>query len=322
MKHTPQIPDFLDRRDPLAQALHQMRMTGVVYCHSVLSAPWGLDMPPMPDCLVFHVVTAGSGWLLIDGEPARELRHGDFALMPQGVGHLFLSEPGAASEPLFDLQREPIAEWLEVLRHGGGGLVSEAICGAMRFDDPVARHLAASLPRCITIEGLHTPEMEWLHSSFRLLVAEAGQRRAGSESVITRLADIIVIQAIRSWVESSAASQTGWLRGLQDRHVGRALASIHRDPAQPLTLADLAREGGLSRSAFTARFTQMVGTPPMAYVTQWRMRVALARLQERRQPLAQLAAQVGYDSEAAFNRAFKRVTGLTPGSVRRGATGR
>ncbi|MDB5998545.1 MAG: btr [Rhizobacter sp.] len=322
MSTTPDIPVFADRQDPVAQTLHLLRMSGVVYCQSQLSAPWGLAMPPMAGCLMFHVFTSGGGWLRVDGEPARELRAGDFALVPHGVGHSLLSDPSVVGEPLFALGREPVADWFEVLRHGGGGEVSEVICGAVRFDDPVARHLAASLPALITIEGLHAAEMEWLHSSFKLLVAEATQQRPGGETVITRLADILVIQAIRSWLESDAARQTGWLRGLQDRHVGRALARIHRDLAQPWTLAGLAREAGLSRSAFAARFTHCVGTPPMEYLTQWRMRVAQARLKERKLGLAQLAGDVGYDSEAAFSRAFKRVTGITPGSVQRDGGGR
>jgi len=317
MRIHPKVPDFQEREDPLAQTLHLLRMTGVVYCHSTLTAPWGIDMPPMADCLMFHVFTAGGGWLLVEGEPAQQLQAGDLALVPHGVGHLLLSDPAAAGVPLFELERELVTEWFEVLRHGGGGAMSDAICGAVRFDDPVARYLTASLPRIVTIKGMHAPEMEWLHSSFRLLAAEAGQRRPGSETMITRLADILVIQAIRSWVESDSALQAGWLRGLRDRYIGRALSVIHRDLSGPLSLNSLAQAAGLSRSAFATRFALLVGTPAMEYVTQWRMRVAFARLKERRVPLAQLAAEVGYDSEVAFHRAFKRVTGSTPGAVQR-----
>lgn len=315
--HTPIVPDLRRRDDPLAQTLHLLRITGVVYCQSELSAPWGIDMPPMTDCVMFHVITAGRAWLRVSGEPARELQAGDFALVTHGSGHQVLSEPGGRGVPLLELAREPVADWFEVLHHGGGGATCQMVCGAIRFDDPVARHLAASLPRVIAISGLNAPEMAWFQSSMQLLMAEAGQRRAGGETVITRLADILVIQAIRSWVESDAARQTGWLRGLHDRHVGRALSLIHGDLTHAWTLASLATAAGLSRSAFAARFNRLVGMPAMAYVTEWRMRVALSRLQEANISHAQLAADVGYESEAAFNRAFKRVTGVTPGSVRR-----
>lgn len=315
----PTVPELLDRDDPLAQTLHLLRMTGVVYCQSELTAPWGVAFPPMADCLMFHVLTAGRAWLRLDGEPPRELRAGDFALVPHGAGHQALSEPRGHGVPLFELPREPVAEWFEVLHHGGGGEACHMICGAVRAGDPVARHLVASLPRLIVISGcLQAPQMAWFQGTMQLLLAEAGRRRAGSESVITRLADILVIQAIRSWVESDAALQTGWLRGLHDRHVGRALALIHHDLTRAWTLASLADVAGLSRSAFAARFTRLVGMPAMQYLTEWRMRVALTRLKERSMALAQVAADTGYESEAAFSRAFKRVTGVTPGSVRRG----
>jgi AraC-like DNA-binding protein len=161
-----------------------------------------------------------------------------------------------------------------------------------------------------------SPLTERLQDTLRLMALEVDEMRPGGEAVLTRLADVLVIQAIRTWLETDDAARTGWLGALADRHVGRALALIHRDPARDWTVASLAAELALSRSSFAARFTELVGEPVMAYVTRWRMHVALDRLQSGDTTVAQLAGTLGYRSEAAFSRAFKRVVGTSPGKVR------
>lgn len=148
--------------------------------------------------------------------------------------------------------------------------------------------------------------------------AEARELRPGGETVITRLADILVIQAIRSWIERDPAAQTGWLGALQDRQIGRAIAAIHREPARPWTVSTLAAEVGMSRSAFAARFTQLVGEPVMHYLARWRMHVAMNWLREETFGVGEMASRLGYRSEAAFSRAFKRFIGVSPGAARRG----
>jgi AraC-like DNA-binding protein len=159
--------------------------------------------------------------------------------------------------------------------------------------------------------------MEWIASTLRFMAAEAREPRLGGETVITRLADILVIQAIRSWIEQDPAAQTGWLGALRDPQIGRAISLIHRDPARSWTVASLADEVAMSRSAFAARFTELVGEPPMHYVTRWRMHAAVTWLQEENATLGELALRLGYQSEAAFSRAFKRFMGVSPGAVRR-----
>ncbi|MGD9891966.1 MAG: AraC family transcriptional regulator, partial [Dehalococcoidia bacterium] len=191
------------------------------------------------------------------------------------------------------------------------------ICGVVRFDHPAAHHLIALLPRLICIEAWSGPETEWIQSTLRFMAAEARQIRPGGETVITRLADVLVIQAIRSWIAQDPAAQTGWLGALQDKQIGHAISLIHRDPARAWTLASLADEVAMSRSAFAARFTELVGEPAMHYVTRWRMHLALTWLKEEDTPVVELAARLGYQSEAAFNRAFKRFAGLPPGVARR-----
>jgi len=303
--------------DPLGEALHFLRMSGLFYCRSEFTAPWGLELPPFKDCMMFHVVTAGQGVLEVEGANSQLLRPGDFALVPHGEGHRLVGDAGASAAKLFDLPRELVSDRYEILRHGGGGASTTVICGVVRFDHPAAHHLIRLLPKLIRVDAWDSPEMEWIQSTLRFMAAEARELRAGGETVITRLADILVIQAIRSWIRRDAAAQTGWLGALRDKQIGHAVALIHRDPTRNWTVGSLATTCGMSRSAFSARFTQLVGEPAMQYTTRWKMHAALMWLQEGDARLGELAARLGYESEPAFSRAFKRFIGVSPGTVRR-----
>ena len=301
--------------DPLGDALHFLRMNGAFYCRSELTAPWGLTLPPMPAYMWFHVVTSGRLWLEAGEAEPRFLGPGDLALVPHGEGHILRSEPGAAAPDILDLEREAVSERYEILRHGAGGAPTTLICGAVRFDHPAAHNLVATLPDFIQVE---TDGADWIQSTLRLMAAEAREPRPGGEAVITRLGDILVIQAIRAWIATDPTARTGWLGALQDPQIGRALTQIHRDPARAWTVASLADEVAMSRSAFAARFTELVGEPAMSYVARWRMHVAVDALREQRSTVAELASSLGYRSEAAFARAFKRRVGVPPGAVKRG----
>lgn len=314
MDHTPAWTAV----DPLGEALHFLRMSGVLYCHSECTAPWGVALPPLQGCLMLHVVTSGHCWLEAEGTEPRRLQAGDLALVPHGQGHRLVHEPGAAVVKLFDAPIERINERYETLRIDGGGAATSMVCGVVRFDHLTAHHLITVLPRLMVVEASQAAPSEWMHSTLRLLAQEARQMRPGAQAVVSRLADILVIQAIRAWIEQEPAAQGGWLGALKDRQIGRALALVHRDPAHNWALGSLAAEVGLSRSAFAARFTQLVGLPPMQYLGRWRMHVALARLQEHDDGLAELAGRVGYQSEAAFSRAFKRHMGVAPGAIQKG----
>jgi len=303
--------------DPLGEALHFLRMDGAFYCRSELTAPWGMTLPPMAGYLWFHVVTAGRVLLETDDERSQWLQPGDLALVPHGEGHRLRSEPGVPVPGIMELDLEHPSDRYEILRHGEGGAPTTLICGAVRFDHPAARNLVGILPEMILIEASEGQRASWMQSVFRLMAVEAREFRPGGEAVITRLADILVIQAIRAWIETAPAAQTGWLGALQDRQIGRALALIHRDPARPWTVAALADELAMSRSAFAARFTELVREPAMQYLTRWRMQLALGALEGESATVAELAARLGYRSEAAFARAFKRVIGVPPGAVRR-----
>jgi AraC-like DNA-binding protein len=306
--------------DPLGEALHFLRMNGAFYCRSELTAPWGLTLPPMPGYLWFHVVTSGHVWLEAGDAEARLLGPDELALVPHGEGHVLGSERGVRAPGILELERELVSDRYELLRHGGGGPLTNLICGAVRFDHPAARSLVATLPEIIQVRPSTSPQADWMQSTLRLMAAEAQELRPGGEAVITRLGDILVIQGVRAWIQTDPAARTGWLGALQDRQIGRAITLIHRDPGRSWTLASLADEVAMSRSAFAARFNELVGEPAMAYVARWRMYLAVDALKERNATVGELANQLGYRSEAAFARAFKRVIGTSPGAFKRTAS--
>jgi AraC-like DNA-binding protein len=303
--------------DPLGDALHFLRMNGAFYCRSELSAPWGLTLPPMPGYIWFHIVVSGSFRLESADLDARLLQRGDLALVPHGEGHALRSDPHAPAPGILELEREQVSERYEILRHGDGGARTVLLCGAVRFDHPAARNLVEILPPIVHVEASDSPQLERIEATVRLMAAEARELKPGGEAVMTRLGDILVIQAIRAWIETDPAARTGWLGALQDPQIGRALALIHRDPSRAWSVASLADELAMSRSSFATRFSELVGKPAMQYVTRWRMQVAHEALRSEGTTVAELADRLGYRSEAAFSRAFKRVTGVPPGSVKR-----
>lgn len=305
--------------DPLAAALDSLQLNGVLYCRSELTAPWGIDLPPIEGCMMFHLVTAGRCRLEMEGEEPQTLQQGSLALVTRDAGHRLLSEAGAGAEPLFDLPVERLSERYEILRHGGGGDPAQLICVVVRYDRAAAEHLLDLLPAVIRLHTWDEDESGWLQGTLRFISREAKELTPGGETVITRLADVLVVQMIRAWVDSAPPGDRGWLAALRDEQIGRSLTAIHREPDRAWTVEALAREAGMSRSAFSSKFTRIVGKTALRYVTEARMRTARGRLQETSEPLAVIAERVGYESEASFCRAFKRVFGVSPGSVRKGA---
>ncbi|MGI9600646.1 MAG: AraC family transcriptional regulator [Acidimicrobiales bacterium] len=302
----------------IGEALRYVQMSGIFYCPSELTEPWGLELPPMPDCVWFHAVLGGEFTLEVDGR-THTLRAGDLVLVPHGTGHRAWGSEPSPTPSVFDLPHDYVSEQYAVLRHGGGGERTDVVCGGIRLEHPAARQLVASLPPLIHIEASRSTRADWMRATLELMAEETQQVRPGGEAVVSRLCDIVVIQAIRTWIERDPAAQTGWLGALRDEQVGAAIARIHSHPERDWTVASLADEVAMSRSAFAARFTELVGEPAMRYVTRWRMHVALDLLQRTDSTVAAVGAQVGYDSEAAFSRAFKRVIGVSPRAARKPA---
>ena len=303
--------------DPMAGALHHLRMDGMFYCLSDLSAPWGLTLPPMPDCLWFHVVTEGECTMIDADGGTHPLAAGDVAVLPHGAGHRAGDTADTPPRLVFDVPHRYVSRHYAVLTYGGGGAPCKIVCGVVHLGHPAARMLLDALPELIHVDAAYgRANWGWLPSLLSLMADEATTMRPGGETVITRLSDILVVQAIRAWIDIDPRAQTGWLQAMRDPIVGRAIGLVHDDPARDWTVASLAQEVGASRSGLSARFTELVGMSPKHYITQWRMQLAEDMLRDRDRSVFEIALALGYRSEAAFSRAFKRETGVPPSQVR------
>jgi AraC-like DNA-binding protein len=296
----------------VADALRHITISGVFYCPSFLREPWGGTLPPMPGCVWFHAVTSGRCDLVVDGERL-ELQPGDLALVPHGTGHR-IEAGGPTEHPLVpELPHEEQSDNYAVLRYGCDGPLTELVCGGLRLEHPSARRLVDALPPVIHVRSVRRSV---LGATLDLLAEEVQRREVGSEAVVSRLCDIVVIQAIRHWLTSEAAADSPWLRAMSDAQLGPALAALHADPGAPWTVGLLASSAAMSRSAFAARFRELLGQPVMAYVTDVRMQLAVDLLRRGEQTVAEVASTVGYESDASFGRVFKRHVGTSPRQVR------
>lgn len=312
----PELPAEIT--DRLARVLHTLRMRSTFYCHAELGQPWALEMPAIPDSISFHVLTTGTCWLRLPDTDPLELRAGDLALVPHGRGHDLASTETSAAGPRVDLlPQQYLTDHYSVLRHGGNGRSAQLICGVVSFDDPAARELMRALPPVLFVGGDTLSAASSIRDTLRLMAAELSYPQPGGEAVATRLADILVVQAIRAWLAADPDTGAGWLRALQDERIGRVLEAIHNEPGREWTLERLAQLATMSRSSFSTRFTELTGVAPIAYLTRWRMNIAHTRLRHENTSVTKLATELGYQSEAAFNRAFTRIIGHTPGTMRR-----
>ena len=304
--------------DPLADVLGDLRLSSSFYARSELKAPWGLSFS-VKDGPSFHVIITGSCWLRIGAERIH-LEAGDLVLLPHGEEHQLADPAEGEAIPLAMLPSERIGQNSALLCFGGDGAEALLICGGVRFAGPLAYPLLDLLPQVLLLHREKQGDtLTWLDGTLTMLGAEALSLRPGSAALMTRLADILVLQTIRAWLEYDENRQRGWLGALTDPAIGRALALIHRRAEEAWTVAALAKEVYMSRSTFAERFSSLVGMPPMQYVTQWRMSLARSWLQEEHLSASEVAQRLGYSSEAAFSRAFKRHLQVPPGVFRRGA---
>lgn len=306
--------------DPLGLVLHSLRVQGVFYCRSELSGDWGLAMPQAPGCMWFHVGLTGRCDIESDEFDRVELTPGGFVLVTRGVGHDLSSTPAAERPDVVGLPHEYENENYAVLRYGEGPVTTTLVCGMIRLASHVGQELIDALPPVIAMDGLDNLQSEWMQSSIRLMAAESKSMSPGGDTIVTRLCDILVIQALRRWLETSDDAQKGWLGALKDPSIGRAMSAVHKDPEVSWDLETMAATAGMSRSAFAARFASLVGRTPVKYATEVRMRRAQELLSDPNNSVAELAWRFGYNSEASFHRAFKRVVGIPPGKYRRAAS--
>jgi AraC-like DNA-binding protein len=313
--------------DALSDVLRAVRLTGAVFFDVRASEPWVAEAPPgdlivrkiFPDAehlISYHVVTRGGCWGNVIGEPPMRLSAGDIVVFPHGDAHVMSSAPGMRGTPDLALFRPPSDGQLPFTITMG---ISDAdpthvVCGFLGCDARPFNPLLAALPRFIRVSD----RAGGASAAFvQFAVAESREPRIGGECVLGRLSELMFVEVVRRHLETLPADRTGWLAGLRHPFVGRALTALHRSPAHDWTLESLAREVGLSRSALAEHFTQFVGQPPMQYLTNWRMQLAANHLLSGMDSVAAIAERVGYESEAAFSRAFKKAVGTPPSQWRK-----
>lgn len=286
--------------------------------HVHASAAWGLGLARSGGA-AFHAITAGSCWLRVDGEAPIQLMPGDVVLFPTGIEHGLVSQPDGRTRPYDRVAKE------RQLRAGGDlilpgtGARTRLVCVSYDYDHEVAHPLLTLLPAVLHIPADAPGDQSPIQTTLRLLTAELGQRAAGSQAVVDGLIAVLFVHVVRAWLEHSHDATPCWLRALRDPAIARALALVHERPAAPWTVEALAREVNLSRATLARRFTELVGDPPLAYLTRWRLELAARRLRDTTDPIAAVARSVGYSSEYAFARAFARTRGQPPGRYRRRA---
>jgi AraC-like DNA-binding protein len=251
---------------------------------------------------------------MVEGEEPLLLRTGDIVLLPRNDVHVLGSDPALSPEHV--TLHPPDDGSLPRMIHGGGGPLAHVVCGFLGSDAPSSPLLAA-LPRRLSLNVSQTGAGEWISSSFQFAARELNAGRLGAASVVSRLSELLFVEALRAYIATLPAEQQGWLAALRDPFVSRALSLLHARPGHPWTAEELATLVGLSRSAFADRFSALVGQPPMQYLAHWRMQLAAQRLRASLEPMARIAAEIGYESEAAFSRAFKRQYGAPPAAWRR-----
>lgn len=315
--------------DVLSDVLRAVRLTGAVYFDFELSAPWVAEAPPsrsiastvMPGAqrvIEYHVIARGACWgHVIGAEPAR-LHEGDLIVFPQGDAHVLASAPGMRAAPDMAMFARPTTPLPLMYELGGGGERARVVCGFLGCDERPYNPLLAALPPVIHLPAAGAQATSgWLGTLLNIAVGESGSARAGGENILARVSELMFVEVVRRYLATLPAAETGWLAGLRDAVVGQALAAMHGQPAEPWTVEGLARHVGLSRSVFAERFMEIMGQPPMQYLALWRMQLA-SRLLAEGGHVAAVAGAVGYESEAAFSRAFKKLVGQAPASWRRG----
>lgn len=316
--------------DALSDVLRRVHLTGGVFLHAEFTEPWCVSSQASPDdcrpvlsevdhLVLYHYVIEGRLQVQVANDAPLEIRAGEAVVLPRNDVHRIGSDISRSAVESHDIIQVSPQGGLAMIRHGGGGARTRLICGFLgcrRLDD---NPLLRTLPAALRVDTRAGAAAEWMRASLEFAAEEIAGGRAGSDIMLAKLSELLFIEAVQRHVEDLPAEQVGWLAGLRDPVVGRTLALIHGRTNEPWTVDDLAREAGLSRSALADRFSRLIGEPPMHYLARWRLQVAAQRLRTSRDPLARIAFDVGYESEAAFSRAFKRRFGTPPATWRRQA---
>jgi AraC-like DNA-binding protein len=325
--------------DTLSDVLRAVRLRGAIFFYVEGAAPWVAEapaaktiipaiLPGVDHMMEFHVVARGGCWAAVVGEKPIRLDEGDVVIFPQGDHHVMSSAPGLRAEtvdadayftpkpPQLPFSINVGAEGATTARLGGGGETT-IVCGFLGCDARPFNPLLASMPRALHLPGIAREGDSWIGNLLRAAVEESNRKRPGGEAVLERMSEMLFVEILRRYADALAPDQTGWLAGMRDAAVGRALSLMHARPAEPWTLERLAARAALSRSALHERFAHFIGQPPMQYLASWRMQLAAARLRDTDAKVIDVALEVGYENEAAFARAFRRIVGASPAAWRR-----
>lgn len=310
--------------DLLSEALNAVRMTSAIFFNAEFSAPWGFASPRTSESVLrggaerlvmSHLVSEGEARARVAGGELA-LAAGDVLIIPHGDPHVLFS--GSPCSPLDEAGLERLrSRDLSIVRYGGGGAATRFVCGFLGCERQAERLFLAGLPPMLRINIRGDAAGRWLEGSIRHLVRETAAGRPGGKALLSKMADVLFVETLRRYMDELPPDETGWLAGARDPVVGGALFLIHRRPCHSWTIAELAEEVGASRSVIDERFAHFLGESPMAYLARWRLRLAAKLLATTRKTVLQVAPEVGYESEAAFNRAFKREFGLPPARYRR-----
>jgi AraC-like DNA-binding protein len=314
--------------DALSQTLRIVRLVGAMFINARFTAPWCYQSPRADAAapflepgaervVIFHLITEGECYVELGNDPPLLLTAGDVVVFPAGDAHRMCSQPGVPPASGARLDRV-LARRPRQLSYGGGGAVTRLVCGYLACDTRLAGLLLTGLPSVVRVNVRGSNAGVWLESSVRYALAEARSPRPGGEGVLAKLAEVLFIEVLRLYMHEQREGRTGWLAGVSDRIVGAALNALHTKPCHPWTLDELARTASTSRSVLAERFQQLVGISPMQYLTQWRMSLAANLLRSSNSSLMRIAEEVGYQTDTAFSRAFRREFGTPPAAWRRG----
>ncbi len=313
--------------DVLSEVLRMVRLQGALFYNGEFSSPWSVYAAgshalaryfgtKSKRLIVYHLLTDGRASVRLDSGDRLNLAAGDVVMIPHGDRHVV--ENGSATCTIDDEAHlaDILSQGLKRWRVGGGGEVTRFICGYMACDPRLGQPFLSGLPSLFKISIRAHPSGAWLENSIRFFVDQEDRVQPGREAVLAKLAEVLFVETLRAWIAQLPAHQTGWLAGARDPEVGNVLALMHQRPAHPWTIASLAREAGMSRSVLAERFRHYLDQTPMAYLTHWRIQLGAQMLTSTNNSVLQIAADVGYESEAAFNRAFKREFELPPARFR------
>lgn len=318
--------------DPILDVLRTIKLSGVIFLRANLGGQYGIEMPPPTfshptvkplthehRLIMFHIVREGGGYLEVEGSTPRKLDTGDLVLVFDHITHSMVDRPGRPTLKSEELVARSSGAAPPAVEVGEGPRTMRLVCGMLQFVERGLNPIIASLPPFLHIPQGRGPSTPWLRANIDHIVAEAEAGRSGSDTVLSRLTELLFVETLRGYLQALPPEELGWFAALRDPVVGKGVGLIHEAPAHPWTVAELAKKSGASRSAFSSRFAELLGVTPIAYLTQWRIRQAVDLLADTDESIPAIAHGVGYESESAFNRAFKREVGTTPAVLRKRA---